>query len=107
MPERLRGKGDDDRHADQRRERIGKAPGDEQQGAQLQQVEPEHREGRNRLQPVGRREAHGEQEIGRRQGADQHRAGEERQREIEPESHDQHGRALPGDGEPAQPHQCL
>ena len=77
MPERLRGKGDDDRHADQRRERIGKAPGDEQQGAQLQQVEPEHREGRNRLQPVGRREAHGEQEIGRRQGADRQLDGQD------------------------------
>ncbi|MNT43762.1 hypothetical protein D3C72_1802500 [compost metagenome] len=103
MPKRLGGKRDDDLHADQRRERIGKSTGDVNERRQLQQVEGQQQRRFPGLQTIGGGKTGSEKQVGERQCRDQEAAGQKRQGEIEPEGDKQDCRRLSGDRQPAQP----
>ncbi len=105
MPQRLRGKGNDDGHADQRREGIGKSAGDEQQKRHLQKIEGEKRQRRARAEPMGRGEPAGKHQVRSRKRCDQDPRLHQRQGKIEDQRHRDDRRRLARNRKPAQPHQ--
>ena len=107
MPQRLGGKGNDDLHADQRREGIGKSACDVDQRRQLQKVKGQQQCRFPRLQPVGGGKTGREKKVGERQRRDQKAAGQKWQRKIQPEGDKQDRRRLSRNRQPAKPHNGL
>ena len=104
---RLRGKGDDDRNADQRGKGIAKAPGYEKQRRQLQKVNGQQQEGRAGRKALCFRVAQRHEQVEGRKAADEHGNRHDRQRELQQQGHRRHGRRLPRNRQPAKTRQCV